>query len=51
MNVIVYAASALSVAVLFYSWRSYHEKTEQASKSSRTGDLHAVGHGELGSRL
>jgi hypothetical protein len=26
MSVVVYAASALSVAVLFYSWRSYHEK-------------------------
>ena len=35
MNVIVYAASALSVAVLFYSWRSYHEKSEQRSKKLR----------------
>jgi hypothetical protein len=26
MNLVVCAASALSVAVLFYSWRSYHQQ-------------------------
>jgi hypothetical protein len=26
MSVVVYAASALSVAVVFYSWRSYQQK-------------------------
>ena len=26
MNMVVCAASALSVAILFYGWRSYHEK-------------------------
>jgi hypothetical protein len=25
MNVIAYATTALSVAMLFYSWRSYHQ--------------------------
>ena len=35
MNVVVCAASALSVAVLFYTWRSYHEKVEQRQKTLR----------------
>jgi hypothetical protein len=35
MSVVVYAASALSVAVLFYSWRSYHEKIEHRQKQLR----------------
>ena len=26
MNLVVCAASALSVAMLFYSWRSYHQQ-------------------------
>ena len=33
MNVVVCAASALSVAVLFYSWRAYHlQISERHSK-------------------
>jgi len=34
MNVVIYA-SALSVAMLFYAWRSYHEKIEQREKTLR----------------
>jgi hypothetical protein len=35
MNVFVCAASALSVAVLFYSWRSYAQRHEQQQKTLR----------------
>jgi hypothetical protein len=35
MSVVVCAASALSVALLFYSWRSYNEKSEQRHKLLR----------------
>jgi hypothetical protein len=35
MSVVVCAASALSVAVLFYSWRSYNEKNEHRQKLLR----------------
>jgi hypothetical protein len=35
MSVVVCAASALSVALLFYSWRSYNEKNEQRNKQLR----------------
>jgi hypothetical protein len=35
MSVIVCAASALSVALLFYSWRSYNQKNEQRQKLLR----------------
>jgi len=47
MNVVIYA-SALSVAMLFYAWRSYHEKIEQREKNlAGARGLHAVGHGEF----
>jgi hypothetical protein len=35
MNVVVYAASALSVAILFYGWRAYHEKMQSRNKQLR----------------
>jgi hypothetical protein len=35
MNVVVCAASALSVAVLFYSWRSYHQQLLQQHNKLR----------------
>ena len=35
MNLIVCAASALSVAVLFYSWRSYHHQLLQQRNKLR----------------
>ena len=35
MNVVVCAASALSVALLFYGWRSYHEKIQGRQKVLR----------------
>ena len=35
MSVVVCTASALSVALLFYSWRSYHQKTEHRDRLLR----------------
>jgi hypothetical protein len=35
MSVVVCAASALSVALLFYSLRSYNQKNEQRQKKLR----------------
>ena len=35
MSVVVYTASALSVALLFYSWRTYHQKIEYREKRLR----------------
>ena len=35
MNFVVCAASAMSVALLFYSWRSYNQKHEQRRKQLR----------------
>jgi hypothetical protein len=35
MNVVVYAASALSVAVLFYGWREYHQRIVGRQKQLR----------------
>jgi hypothetical protein len=35
MSAFVCAASALSVAVLFYSWRSYHQIHETRQKKLR----------------
>jgi hypothetical protein len=35
MSVVVCAASALSVALLFYSWRSYAQKHEQRNQQLR----------------
>jgi hypothetical protein len=35
MSVVAYGVSALSVALLFYSWRSYHQKNELRHKQLR----------------
>jgi hypothetical protein len=35
MNVVVCACSALSVALLFYGWRSYQSKNESRQKVLR----------------
>ena len=35
MNVVVYASAALSVALLFYSWRTYHRNQERQDKTLR----------------
>jgi hypothetical protein len=35
MSVLVNSVTALSVALLFYSWRSYHQKNEQRQKTLR----------------
>jgi len=35
MSVVVCAASALSVALLFYGWRSYQHKVENREKQLR----------------
>jgi hypothetical protein len=35
MSVVVNSVTALSVALLFYSWRSYHQKNEQRQKTLR----------------
>jgi hypothetical protein len=35
MNVVAYGASALSVALLFYGWRFYNERTQGREKKLR----------------
>ena len=35
MNVVAYAASALSVAIIFYGWRAYHQRMTGQQKQLR----------------